>query len=449
MARPRSFLGAFAVAALAVATASSTAWSGGLGATTAAADVGTAAATAGCGRAPTLSSGTHSIQSSGRTRTYILRVPDNYDSNRPYRVVFGFHWLNGTATDVATGQTVQRDVWSYYGLQRLANESTIFVAPQGLNNGWANTNGEDLTFVDDMIRQLDAGLCVDTTQRFAVGFSYGGAMSYAIACARPTVFRAVAVQSGGQLSGCSGDSQPVAYLGVHGIRDSVLNIAGGRTLRDRFVRNNGCAAQNPAEPAQGSLTHRVTTYSGCSAGHPVVWAAFDEGHIAAPQDGATGDSGYRTWVPGVVWSFFTQFQGGTPTPDPTTPTPGPTTPTPGPTTPTPGPTTPAPGSGACRVTATVNAWNNGLTEDITVTNTGATTINGWSLVFTLPGGQSIVGGWNATYAPTSGQVTARNVDYNATLAPNASLSIGFQATHTGNTARPSGFTLNGAACTVA
>lgn len=435
MARPGSFLGAFAVAALAVATASSTAWSGGLGATTAAADVATAAATAGCGRAPTLSSGTHSIQSGGRTRTYILRVPDNYDSNRPYRVVFGFHWWGGTATDVATGQTVQRDVWSYYGLQRLANESTIFVAPQGLDNGWANTNGADLAFVDDMIRQLDAGLCVDTTQRFAVGFSYGGAMSYAIACARPTVFRAVAVQSGGQLSGCDGGSQPVAYLGVHGIRDGVLNISGGRTLRDRFVRNNGCAAQSPAEPAQGSLTHRVTTYSGCSAGHPVVWAAFDEGHIAAPQDGATGDSGYRTWVPGVVWSFFTQFQGSTPTPDPTTPTPGPTTPT--------------PGSGACRVTATVNAWNNGLTEDITVTNTGTSTLNGWSLVFTLPGGQSIVAGWNATYAPTSGQVTARNVDYNATLAPNASLSLGFQATHTGNTARPSGFTLNGAACTVA
>ncbi|MFG3299616.1 cellulose binding domain-containing protein [Micromonospora chersina] len=435
MARPGSFLGAFAVAALAVATASSTAWSGGLGATTAAADVGTAAATAGCGRAPTLSSGTHSIQSGGRTRTYILRVPDNYDSNRPYRVVFGFHWWGGTATDVATGQTVQRDVWSYYGLQRLANESTIFVAPQGLDNGWANTNGADLAFVDDMIRQLDAGLCVDTTQRFAVGFSYGGAMSYAIACARPTVFRAVAVQSGGQLSGCDGGSQPVAYLGVHGIRDGVLNISGGRTLRDRFVRNNGCAAQSPAEPAQGSLTHRVTTYAGCSAGHPVVWAAFDEGHIAAPQDGATGDSGYRTWVPGVVWSFFTQFQGSTPTPDPTTPTPG--------------PTTPAPGSGACRVTATVNAWNNGLTEDITVTNTGTSTLNGWSLVFTLPGGQSIVAGWNATYAPTSGQVTARNVDYNATLTPNASVSLGFQATHTGNTARPSGFTLNGAACTVA
>ncbi|MGW2199223.1 hypothetical protein ACWCSH_43695, partial [Streptosporangium sp. NPDC001682] len=95
------------------------------------------AATAGCGRTPTLQNGTNTIQSSGKNRSYILRIPGNYDNRRPYRLVFGFHWLGGTATDVATGQTVQRDVWSYYGLQRLAGESTIFVAPQGFNNGWA------------------------------------------------------------------------------------------------------------------------------------------------------------------------------------------------------------------------------------------------------------------------------------------------------------------------
>lgn len=266
----------------------------------------TAAATPGCGKAPTLTSGTHTIQSGGRNRNFILRIPDGYDRNRPYRLVLGFHWLGGTATDVSTGRTVETGTWSYYGLQRLANNSAVFVAPQGLNNGWANNGGEDVTFVDDMIRRIEADLCVDTAQRFALGFSYGAAMTYALACSRATVFRAVAVQNGGQLSGCAGGSQPVAYLGVHGIRDTVLGISGGRTMRDRFVRNNGCTVQNPPEPARGSLTHRVTTYSGCAAGRPVAWAAFDEGHIAAPQDGATGDSGSRTWLPGEVWKFFTQ-----------------------------------------------------------------------------------------------------------------------------------------------
>ena len=47
-----------------------------------------AATTAGCGKAPTLTSGTRTIQSSGQNRTYILRIPDNYDSNRPYRLIF-------------------------------------------------------------------------------------------------------------------------------------------------------------------------------------------------------------------------------------------------------------------------------------------------------------------------------------------------------------------------
>ncbi|MEU5598398.1 hydrolase [Streptomyces sp. NPDC020298] len=266
-----------------------------------------AAATAGCGRAPGLTSGTHTLQINGKSRTYILKVPDNYDKNHAYRLVFGFHWLGGTATDVATGRTVENGTWAYYGLQRLADNSAVFVAPQGLGNGWANSGGEDLKLTDAVISQVEGALCVDTTRLFSVGFSYGAAMTYALACARATVFRAVAVQSGGQLSGCSGGTQPIAYLGVHGIRDNVLNISGGRALRDKFVHNNGCTAQNPPEPAQGSRTHRITTYSGCSAGHPVEWAAFDEGHIAAPQDGAGGDSGSRTWVPGEVWKFFTQF----------------------------------------------------------------------------------------------------------------------------------------------
>ncbi|WP_222721024.1 alpha/beta hydrolase family esterase [Actinomadura sp. HBU206391] len=266
------------------------------------------AATAGCGRTPSLQNGTNTIQSSGRNRSYILRIPNNYDNRRPYRLVLGFHWWGGTATDVATGQTVQRDVWAYYGLLRLAGESTIFVAPQGLNNGWANSGGEDVTFVDDILRRIESDLCADTTQRFALGFSYGGAMSFALACARADVFRAVAVYSGGRLSGCSGGTRPIAYFAAHGLRDSVLNISGGRSMRDTFVRNNGCTAQNPPEPGQGSLTHRSTTYSGCAADRPVVWAAFDEGHIAAPQDGAPGDNGSRTWLPGETWRFFTQFQ---------------------------------------------------------------------------------------------------------------------------------------------
>jgi poly(3-hydroxybutyrate) depolymerase len=264
-----------------------------------------AAGTAGCGKAPTLASGSHSLQSGGQNRTYILRTPANYDRNHQYRLFFGFHWNGGTANDVDSGGS-DAAVWSYYGMRQLSNDGAIFVAPQGIGNGWANSGGRDVTFVDDMLRQIESDLCVDTTQRFSLGFSYGGGMSYALACARADVFRAVAVYSGGQLSGCSGGTQPVAYMGIHGVSDPVLNISAGRSLRDTFVRANGCTPQNAPEPAAGSKTHITTTYSGCRAGYPVVWAAFDGGHGPGPVDGG-GDSGARSWTKAEVWKFLTQF----------------------------------------------------------------------------------------------------------------------------------------------
>lgn len=317
MLRGRSIFAAVTVAALLVTATGGTALSSSA---TASRGASAAAATPGCGKTPTLRSGTQSMQSGGRTRSFILRIPEGYNNNNPYRLIFGFHWRGGTANDVDSGGS-SGFTWSYYGLRQLANNTAIFVAPQGLNNGWANSGGEDLTFVDDLIRLIEADLCVDTTQRFAGGFSYGGGMSYALACARATVFRAVAVYSGAQLSGCGGGTQPIAYLGLHGLRDDVLNISLGRSLRDTFVRNNGCTAQNPPEPAQGSLNHIVTAYSGCRSGYPVVWAAFDGGHTPGPVDGSTADDGARTWTKAVVWNFFNQFQGGTnDTTPPTAPT---------------------------------------------------------------------------------------------------------------------------------
>ncbi|MEV1154754.1 RICIN domain-containing protein [Micromonospora chokoriensis] len=260
----------------------------------------------GCGKAPALSSGTHTIQSNGKSRTFTLRVPANYNNSNPYRLIFAFHWRGGTMQDVSSGGT-SGTPWSYYGQQEQSNNSAILVAPQGFGNGWGNSGGEDIIFVDDMISRIESSLCVNSRQRFALGFSWGGGMSYAIACARATVFRAVAVISGGQISGCSGGTQPIAYFGLHGISDNVLSIGQGRALRDTFVRNNGCTAQNPPEPGAGSRTHITTTYSGCRSGYPVQWAAYDNGHMPGPVDGTYAESGITTWTKGEIWRFFSQF----------------------------------------------------------------------------------------------------------------------------------------------
>jgi cellulase/cellobiase CelA1 len=111
---------------------------------------------------------------------------------------------------------------------------------------------------------------------------------------------------------------------------------------------------------------------------------------------------------------------------------------------------PPPPPGGCTVRDDMNAWNTGFTSNFTITNNSPTPINGWSLVFTLPAGQVITSTWNATYTPTSGQVTARNVSFNGTIPANGGqvTGFGFQANHTGNTSKPTSFTLNGTACTI-
>lgn len=261
------------------------------------------AESAGCGMPRTLMNGRRTIQSGGMSREYILRVPDSYDETRPYRLIMAYHWLSGNADQVANGGGGGSTEDPYYGLWDLAEDSTIFVAPEGLDAGWANSGDRDITLTDAILDELQADLCIDTTRIFATGFSYGAGMSYALACARADVFRGVALYAGAQLSGCNGGTTPIAYFHAHGVGDSVLNISQGRQLRDRFVEVNGCTPQDAPEPAQNSGTHICTSYEGCSEGYPLRWCAHGGDHNPTEKDQGQSES----WVPGEAWTFISQF----------------------------------------------------------------------------------------------------------------------------------------------
>jgi putative heme-binding domain-containing protein len=101
----------------------------------------------GCGATP-LASGRATIDVGGTMREYILKVPDGYDASKPYKLIFGWHWRGGVANDVATGSIIGGP---YYGLESRAAGSAIFVAPEGIDMGWANTNGRDIAFLHSML----------------------------------------------------------------------------------------------------------------------------------------------------------------------------------------------------------------------------------------------------------------------------------------------------------
>jgi poly(3-hydroxybutyrate) depolymerase len=256
-------------------------------------------------------------------RRYILNVPTNYDNTHPYKLVIAYHQRDGNDKEMyAEG---------YYHLLSLANNSTIFVAPNGQLNGapcagtgngetscgWPNTNDSDMALADAVVAQIEQNFCVDTNRIFANGWSYGGSMSYQTACERPLgaangYIRAIAVYSGSELSGNCTPSKPVAYYASHGTADNVLcydsnsssagcSVGNGLLLFQNFATANGCTYATPTKVTSGN--HVCTSLTGCTAGYPTEFCSFNGPHTPNPTDPGQATS----WEYQNVWTFLSQF----------------------------------------------------------------------------------------------------------------------------------------------
>ncbi len=92
--------------------------------------------------------------------------------------------------------------------------------------------------------------------------------------------------------------------------------------------------------------------------------------------------------------------------------------------------------------ADVNDWGSGFTGNITITNTGTTPIEGWTLSFDFA--VSISSIWNATLVSQIGaQYVISDAGYNAIIQPGQSVTIGFNASPGHPSAGPTNYVLNG------
>ncbi|MET8252818.1 glycoside hydrolase family 9 protein [Micromonospora sp. NPDC005197] len=97
------------------------------------------------------------------------------------------------------------------------------------------------------------------------------------------------------------------------------------------------------------------------------------------------------------------------------------------------------------------AWQGGtgFTAQLTVRNTGATTVNGWAVRFAFTGDQRVREAWLAKVTQAGATVTARNESYNAKIAPGGTVTFGFNATTNGGAnPRPGLVTVNGNPCSL-
>jgi poly(hydroxyalkanoate) depolymerase family esterase len=370
-----------------------------------------------------------------------LYVPDSVTANPA--VVVAVHYCTGSGPAMYSG-TEWASLADRYGFvvvyPSVTRASKCFdvSSPQALKRG----GGSDPVGIKSMVDWVTRTYSADPGRIFATGISSGAMMTNVLLGDYPDVFSAGAAFSGVPFgcfattdgsewnSACSGgtithtpqewgDLVRAAHPGYtgprprmqvwHGTEDDVLRYPNFGEEIKQWTNVLG-VSQTPAATDQPVSGWIRTRYG----------ATGDRAPVEAISLQGIGHNLYASGMAARALTFFGLDSSGP---------------------------APQPQPGACKVAATTNAWNTGLTGSLTLTNTGTTAINGWTLGFTLPAGQTVTNGWGATYTPSSGAVTATNVSYNGTLAPGASVSIGYQASHTGNSAAPGAFTLNGTACT--
>ncbi|WP_158847590.1 cellulose binding domain-containing protein [Saccharothrix deserti] len=104
-----------------------------------------------------------------------------------------------------------------------------------------------------------------------------------------------------------------------------------------------------------------------------------------------------------------------------------------PTTPQPDP--PAPNDGCSATYTLAGQWAGGFQADVKVT-AAPTAIRGWTVKLRFPDGQTVGQSWYTSITSDGTTTTARNVDYNGTLAAGAGTTLGIQGNWLGTNGPP-------------
>ncbi len=220
----------------------------------------------------------------GTPREWSVWMPEGYDPERAYPVVFLFHGCTSGTNNLP--------------MQNVTGEDAIVVRGTGILSDicwdWFPSDGVEVQFFDAMVAALQESRCVDTSRYFGVGYSSGSYLLSMLGCYRAHVLRAAASVAGGSYSpartNCSGT---IARMFVHDLQDDNNDISGSERERDRLMSLNSCDTElAPVAEAPSPCVR----YQGCDAGYPVVWCATS-GQNHGRQDSFAS----------AFWDFFSEL----------------------------------------------------------------------------------------------------------------------------------------------
>jgi poly(3-hydroxybutyrate) depolymerase len=219
------------------------------------------------------------IQVNGKARTYVLFVPNGYDTKMSIPLIFAWHSAG------ADGAESRR----YYKLEPVTGDGAIIVYPNGLNGGWdLAPEGIDVKLFDELLVSISKEYCVDQKRVFSTGYSFGGMMSHRLACSRGSRLRGFAPMAGSFMGGSTACATPVPGWIAHATNDNLVSYSSGQAARDVWIKTNGCGTTS--EPTSPSPCVAYTC-----AKAPLRWCPHTQGHE------------WPSFASKGVWGFFTSL----------------------------------------------------------------------------------------------------------------------------------------------
>jgi predicted alpha/beta superfamily hydrolase len=264
---------------------------------------------AGCGKElGDFKSGIYTMTSAGLDRQYTIDIPDNYDKNTPYRLIFAMHMMGGSMKTMVDNQ--------FYGLKTYAqrdNVPVIFVAPQGYTDRspWRGGDDKDHIFFADMLALFKDKLSVDTSRIFCCGFSFGAMVTYSLSLDFQNDLRAAACYSPANWNIYLPENKhkPLAYFSTTGTEDGLCKWInsderkqGAKYCVLTHIEDNGLN-ELPEIPLSTTPTHVTTEFKGLSEEYPVMFGSFVGGHTDNMRDPGSDVN----WIAKETWDFFMRF----------------------------------------------------------------------------------------------------------------------------------------------
>lgn len=271
--------------------------------------------TTGCGTAPPAEPGTttkRTIVSDGREREYLVHVPENYSPDRPSSVALSFHGHSRSAE-------YQEELTGFSDLD------TIALYPQGLvgtdgKTGWEgapySADADDVRFTDDLLDDVQGGLCVNPERIYASGKSNGGGFTETLACRRGDRIAAFAPVSGAHYpqSGECAPAEPVPMVSFHGTADNKIPYDGDPSRRlpaipdwlAEWAEHDRCRPEPITTRPLPEVTRQ--NWTGCDGrGAFAHYRVDDLGHDW-PSRSPNLDSDDPTVIEAtpIIWKFFQQ-----------------------------------------------------------------------------------------------------------------------------------------------